>query len=92
MLVRDRYQEVFKYQFRHLSKTIVHWFLTLVAPIAFAQSGSEELREPFRLMQLEVAAGERISGKLLVDGGSDGVETFIPVTIFMAGSQALCCP
>ena len=38
MLVRDRYQETSKYQFRHLSKTIVHWFLTLVAPIAFAQT------------------------------------------------------
>lgn len=82
MLVRDRYQETSKYQFRHLSKTIVHWFLTLVAPIAFAQNGSEELREPFRLMQLEVPAGERVSGKLPVNGGVDGVETFIPVTVF----------
>jgi len=82
MLVRHRYQENSKYQFRHLSKTIVHWFLTLVTPIAFAQSGSEELREPFRLMQLEVPAGERISGKLPVNGGADGVETFIPVTVF----------
>ena len=82
MLVRQRYQENSKYQFRHLSKTIVHWFLTLVTPIAFAQSGSEELREPFRLMQLEVPAGERISGKLQVNGGADGVETFIPVTVF----------
>ncbi len=82
MLVRHRYQENSKYQFRHLSKTIVHWFLTLVTPIAFSQSGSEELREPFRLMQLEVPAGERISGKLPVNGGADGVETFIPVTVF----------
>ena len=78
----DRYQESSKYQFRYLLKTIVHCFLMLLAPIAFAQSGSEELREPFRLMQLEVPAGERISGKLPVNGGVDGVETFIPVTVF----------
>ena len=82
MLVRDRYQESSKYQFRYLLKTTVHCFLMLLAPIAFAQSGSEELREPFRLMQLEVPAGERISGKLPVNGGVDGVETFIPVTVF----------
>ena len=82
MLVRDRYQESSKYQFRNLLKTTVHCFLMLLAPIAFAQSGSEELREPFRLMQLEVPAGERISGKLPVNGGVDGVETFIPVTVF----------
>ena len=82
MLVRDRYQESSKYQFRYLLKTTVHCFLMLLAPIAFAQSGSEELREPFRLMQLEVPAGERISGKLPVNGGVDDVETFIPVTVF----------
>ena len=82
MLVRDRYQESSKYQFRYLLKTTVHCFLMLLAPIAFAQSGSEELREPFRLMQLEVPAGERVSGKLPVNGGVDGVETFIPVTVF----------
>ena len=82
MQVRDRYQESSKYQFRYLLKTTVHCFLMLLAPIAFAQSGSEELREPFRLMQLEVPAGERISGKLPVNGGVDGVETFIPVTVF----------
>ena len=82
MLVRDRYQESSKYQFRYLLKTTVHCFLMLLAPIAFAQSGSEELREPFRLMQLEVPAGERISGKLPVNGGVDGVEAFIPVTVF----------
>ena len=82
MLVRDRYQESSKYQFRYLLKTTVHCFLMLLAPIAFAQSGSEELREPFRLMHLEVPAGERISGKLPVNGGVDGVETFIPVTVF----------
>ena len=33
-------------------------------------------------MQLEVPAGERISGKLSVNGGADGVDTFIPVTVF----------
>ena len=82
MLVRDRYQESSKYQFRYLLKTTVHCFLMLLAPIAFAQSGSEELREPFRLMQLEVPAGERVSGKLPVNGGVDDVETFIPVTVF----------
>ena len=82
MQVRDRYQESSKYQFLYLLKTTVHCFLMLLAPIAFAQSGSEELREPFRLMQLEVPAGERISGKLPVNGGVDGVETFIPVTVF----------
>ena len=82
MLVRDRYQESSKNQFRYLLKTTVHCFLMLLAPIAFAQSGSEELREPFRLMQLEVPAGERVSGKLPVNGGVDGVETFIPVTVF----------
>ena len=82
MLVRDRYQESSKYQFRYLLKTTVHCFLMLLAPIAFAQSGSEELREPFRLMQLEVLAGERVSGRLPVNGGVDGVETFIPVTVF----------
>jgi len=82
MLVRDRYQKSSNYQFRYLLKTTVHCFLMLLAPIAFAQSGSEELREPFRLMQLEVPAGERISGKLPVNGGVDGVETFIPVTVF----------
>ena len=82
MLVRDRYQESSKYQFRYLLKTTVHCFLMLLAPIAFAQSGSEELREPFRLMQLEVPAGERVSGELPVNGGVDGVETFIPVTVF----------
>ena len=82
MLVRDRYQESSKYQFRYLLKTTVHCFLMLLAPIAFAQSGSEELREPFRLMQLEVPAGERVSGRLPVNGGVDGVETFIPVTVF----------
>ena len=47
-----------KYQFRYLLKTTVHCFLMLLAPIAFAQSGSEELQGPFRLMQLEVPAGE----------------------------------
>lgn len=47
-----------------------------------AQSNVKQLREPFRLMQLEVPAGERISGKLSVNGGADGVDTFIPVTVF----------
>lgn len=61
---------------------IVCWFFALVTPVTFAQSGAAELRKPFRLMQLEVPAGERISGKLPIKGGADGVETFIPVTIF----------
>ena len=55
----------------------------LLAPIAFAQSGSEELREPFSADAARGAvSGERISGKLPVNGGVDGVETFIPVTVF----------
>ena len=47
-----------------------------------AQSNVKKLIEPLRLMQLEVLAGERISGKLPVNGGTDGVDTFIPVTVF----------
>ena len=61
----------------------MHLFLVfaLVSSLVAAQSSNEDLRGPFRLMQLEVAAGAKISGELLVYDGSDGVNTFIPVTI-----------
>ena len=82
MRVRDRREDTSRHQFRYLSQFIVCWFFALVTPATSAQSGAAELRKPFRLMQLEVPAGKRISGKLAIKGGSDGVETFIPVTIF----------
>ena len=75
-------KSILNHQFRYLSKSIVYWVCVLFSPIVVAQGDVKQLREPFRLMQLEVPAGERISGKLSVNGGADGVDTFIPVTVF----------
>ena len=82
MLINNRPQVILNHQFRYLSKSIVYWVCVLFSPIVVAQGDVKQLREPFRLMQLEVPAGERISGKLSVNGGADGVDTFIPVTVF----------
>ena len=82
MLINIRPQVILNHQFRYLSKSIVYWVCVLFSPIVVAQGDVKQLREPFRLMQLEVPAGERISGKLSVNGGADGVDTFIPVTVF----------
>jgi len=82
VLINNRPQVILNHQFRYLSKSIVYWVCVLFSPIVVAQGDVKQLREPFRLMQLEVPAGERISGKLSVNGGADGVDTFIPVTVF----------
>ena len=82
MLINNRPQVILNHQFRYLSKSIFYWVCVLFSPIVVAQGDVKQLREPFRLMQLEVPAGERISGKLSVNGGADGVDTFIPVTVF----------
>ena len=82
MLINTRPQVILNHQFRYLSKSIFYWVCVLFFPIVVAQGDVKQLREPFRLMQLEVPAGERISGKLSVNGGADGVDTFIPVTVF----------
>ena len=82
MLINNRPQVILNHQFRYLSKSIFYWVCVLFSPIVVAQGNVKQLREPFRLMQLEVPAGERISGKLSVNGGADGVDTFIPVTVF----------
>ena len=82
MLINNRPQLILNHQFRYLSKSIFYWVCVLFSPIVVAQGDVKQLREPFRLMQLEVPAGERISGKLSVNGGADGVDTFIPVTVF----------
>lgn len=82
MLINNRPQVILNHQFRYLSKSIFYWVCVLFSPIVVAQGDVQQLREPFRLMQLEVPAGERISGKLSVNGGADGVDTFIPVTVF----------
>ena len=82
MLINNRPQVILNHQFRYLSKSIIYWVCVLFSPIVVAQGDVKQLREPFRLMQLEVPAGERISGKLSVNGGADGVDTFIPVTVF----------
>ena len=82
MLINNRPQVILNHQFRHVSKSIFYWVCVLFSPIVVAQGDVNQLREPFRLMQLEVPAGERISGKLSVNGGADGVDTFIPVTVF----------
>ena len=82
MLINTRPQVILNHQFRYLSKSIFYWVCVLFSPIVVAQGDVQQLREPFRLMQLEVPAGERISGKLSVNGGADGVDTFIPVTVF----------
>ena len=82
MLINNRPQLILNHQFRYLSKSIFYWVCVLFSPIVVAQGDVKQLREPFRLMQLEVPAGEKISGKLSVNGGADGVDTFIPVTVF----------
>jgi len=82
VLINNRPQVILNHQFRYLSKSIIYWVCVLFSPIVVAQGDVKQLREPFRLMQLEVPAGERISGKLSVNGGADGVDTFIPVTVF----------
>ena len=82
MLINNRPQVILNHKFRYLSKSIFYWVCVLFSPIVVAQGDVKQLREPFRLMQLEVPAGERISGKLSVNGGADGVDTFIPVTVF----------
>ena len=53
----------------------------LLAPIAFAQSGSEELQEPFRLMQLEVPEREDLR-KATGQWWCGRCRDFIPVTVF----------
>ena len=52
------------------------------SPLACAQANNTEDWESFGLMHLTVEPGEKISGALPIGAGADGIETFIPVTIF----------
>ena len=73
---------------RLFSKTAVHCLVSvafgsviLVSQSADAQDSSVDEIGPFEIAHLSVEPGQKLSDSLPVSAGSDGVATFIPVTV-----------
>ncbi|MFK7865649.1 MAG: succinylglutamate desuccinylase/aspartoacylase family protein [Pseudohongiellaceae bacterium] len=72
-----------------MMKLLAH-FLILVAFFctkSIAQQSDVGDSDAFQLMHLVVEPGQRVSGELPIGAGADGVETFIPVTVFQGAKE-----